>query len=187
MDESERNYIDASPAEIEQQDIVNASWSIEAIVCLLWALNLLLEIPPFDEQADPELSNRLPNGTARELIRNARLRPQEEIAKKRDVAELWNWRARTGRLQESGQLPELMAGKFTIEEVLAITSNKASEAGDIPPAIQGDFPAFGKAYRESTPEEYRSMCSIAQERHHALNWLCGYAPGNRWSETPTDT
>jgi len=25
------------------------------------------------------------------------------------------------------------------------------------------------------------------ERHKALNWLCGFAPGNRWDETPTDT
>ena len=49
------------------------------------------------------------------------------------------------------------------------------------------FLAFGKAYRDLGPEEYAIATSIARERHFALNWLCGHAPGNRWDETPTDT
>jgi hypothetical protein len=29
--------------------------------------------------------------------------------------------------------------------------------------------------------------SITEERHFALNWLCGYAPDNDWDATPTPT
>jgi hypothetical protein len=29
--------------------------------------------------------------------------------------------------------------------------------------------------------------SVAVERHFTLNWLCGYAPGNEWDDTPTGT
>ena len=43
------------------------------------------------------------------------------------------------------------------------------------------------SYRDLTDEEWSSIRSIAFERHFALNWLCGYAPDNRWDETPTDT
>jgi hypothetical protein len=31
------------------------------------------------------------------------------------------------------------------------------------------------------------VSSATIERHFALNWLRGYAPGNEWDETPTDT
>ena len=41
--------------------------------------------------------------------------------------------------------------------------------------------------RDLTEEEWREVTSIAAERHFALNWLCGYAPGNRWDATPTET
>ena len=48
-----------------------------------------------------------------------------------------------------------------------------------------DFPAFGKAYRNLSEDEYEQATSIAMERHLALNWLCGY--DSDWDETPTDT
>lgn len=48
--------------------------------------------------------------------------------------------------------------------------------------------------RPDSQEAYRRLIvlgvdatSIIMERHFALNWLCGMAPGNRWDETPTDT
>jgi hypothetical protein len=71
--------------------------------------------------------------------------------------------------------------------MLKMTSSKAAEAGDFEAPIDGDFPAFGKPYRDLTEAEFSVAMSIALERHRALNWLCGYAPGNRGRETPTDT
>ena len=57
----------------------------------------------------------------------------------------------------------------------------------LPPLIDEDFPARGKAYRDLDEALARELASIASERHMALNWLWGSAPGNRWDETPTDT
>ncbi len=48
-------------------------------------------------------------------------------------------------------------------------------------------PAFGKPYREITDQEWGQVRSISLERHRGLNWLCGYAPENRWEKTPTGT
>lgn len=61
----------------------------------------------------------------------------------------------------------------------------ALEAGDAPEVIGTDFPAFGKAYVELDADEYAVTTSIAQERHFALNRLCGYS--RDWDKTPTDT
>ena len=53
--------------------------------------------------------------------------------------------------------------------------------------IENDFPAFGMPFRAVDQAQLFSLISIARERHKAFNWLCGYAPENRWDETPTDT
>jgi hypothetical protein len=68
-----------------------------------------------------------------------------------------------------------------------MASAKAAEDGAFPAVIGDDFPAFGKPYRDLTREEFLGVTSIALERHRAFNWLCGFAPGNKWSQTPTDT
>ena len=39
--------------------------------------------------------------------------------------------------------------------------------------MRGDFRAYGKVYRHLSPEQHAEAHSIALERHHALNWLCG--------------
>jgi len=187
MTEEEREFLNAGPLEISRQAMVDVSWLIESIVCLLWALGYVAELPPYDEQTDPEMANRLPKESAETLFTKASLRPAHQIRKQRDIAELWHWRSRTRRLQESGQMPPLPGKGYTIEEIISLASSKAAEAGDLPAPIEKDFPAFGRAYRDISPEEFATATSIAQERHRAFNWLCGLAPGNRWTDTPTDT
>ena len=59
------------------------------------------------------------------------------------------------------------------------------ERGLLPAPMRGDFRAFGKVYRHLTPEQHSEAMSIALERHHALNWLCGV--GETWEEVTTDT
>ena len=111
--------------------------------------------------------------------------PKQEL---RDLAELWHWRSRTRRLQEEGRMPTILDSRgLTIERLLQLSSAKAAEEGMAPPPIDGDFPAFGKPYRSLTRDEFSIATSIAMERHRAFNWMCGYAPGNRWAYTPTET
>jgi hypothetical protein len=59
------------------------------------------------------------------------------------------------------------------------------EEGVLPAPTRGDFGAFGRVYRQLTPEQYAEARSIAVERHHALNWLCG--EGRGWDDVPLDT
>jgi hypothetical protein len=66
-------------------------WLTESIVCFLWALGHIPEMLPYDQQADPELTNKLPSESVELLMNKATLRTSELIEKARDLAELWHW------------------------------------------------------------------------------------------------
>lgn len=178
---SERRIFECPASALTMQQRVNTSWRAEALGCLAWALGLMESLPAYDTQMDPERIVPLIPLEAASFI-GATLRPHSEIETAREVAELWHWRSRTRRLLEEGRSP-----REELDSIVRGVAPRASEGGMIGPPIGEDFPAFGKAYRELTPEEWASAQSIAMERHFALNWLCGFAPDNEWDETPTDT
>jgi Domain of unknown function (DUF4272) len=187
MGQNERDFMQAGPIEVSPQALIDANWLGESTVCLLWALGHVSELQPYDQPAKPELTNELPAKPFQVLIENAVLRAGDKIRKQRDLAELWHWRARTRQLRESGRVPQVLSEGLTIERVIQMAATKAAEDGAFKTPIGNDFPAFNKPYRDLTRDEFSIATSIAVERHRALNWLCGYAPRNRWADTPTDT
>ena len=184
MTGAERAFIQTPAPQMQQ--IIDATWLMESAVCLLWALEYVADLPPYDTQADPELLKLLAAEPLNDQLAKACLRDFSVIQQAREVAELWHWRSRTRQLQESGQAVQLPA-ELTFDEIIRMTAEGAAQDGVFGRAIGDDFPAFGKAYRDLSPDEWSLATSIAMERHRAFNWLCGYAPGNRWDKTPTDT
>jgi hypothetical protein len=187
VEEEERKFLQSGADHMSSQQRIDASWLAESIVCLLWALRIVPNLPAYDEEASHELVKMLPPAPIKDLIKQARLRPQDEIKKQRDIAELWHWRARTRRLQEEGGLPAQIPGGFTIEQIIELSATKGAESGDLPSPIGSDFPVLGKPYRDLSFEEFAKVTSIAQERHKAFNWLCGFSSSGRWADTPTGT
>lgn len=188
----EQAHAQSTLATMTEQEQVDASWRVEAAQTLMWALGLLAELPPYDTMASPDLLKQIPSRDLAVFIRSARLRDQPEVDRAREVAEFWHWRSRTRELMERGDAfpgDEKMkaAGFHSYDDVVRFSARNGAQEGTIPPCVGDDFPARGKAYRELSPEEWSEVRSITAERHFALNWLCGYAPGNRWDETPTDT
>ena len=187
LEDREREFMQSGVFETTMRQRIDASWLAESIMCLLWALGSKEQIPPYDQEVDPS-SNLFPKGEkAGDLIRKAALRPQAEIDTQRDRAELWHWRCRTQTLLETKKIPDALPNGTTMAEIIRLTAVKAAEEGVFAQPVEEDFPAFGKPYREVSGQQLSQLTSIAMERHKALNWLCGYAPGNRWWETPTDT
>jgi hypothetical protein len=182
---------DASPAErlifecparqLTMQQRVNTSWRAESIGVLAWAMGLWDAMPTFDTTIDPErVVPLIPVDVS--SFAAVQLRPPLELESAREVAELWHWRSRTRRLQEDGA-----RSRRELDTIVRQVARRAAGERLIDSAIDEDFPAFGKAYRELTAGEWEGVQSIALERHFALNWLCGLAPHNHWEETPTDT
>jgi hypothetical protein len=160
----------------DEPAVVDAVWRGEALGTLLWALQLL-ELPAYDQPFDAEQ-------VAAVELDEAELRDAEEIELERDSARLWHWRARTTTLQAAGalELPERYA---TFDQLIAATAMRGYEQGVLPAPMRGDFRAYGKVYRHLTAEQHAEAHSIAVERHHALNWLCG--AGATWDDVPLDT
>lgn len=180
----ERLFFEAQLLERTQQEVLDASWAMESLACCLWALGVVAKLPGFDTECDTALRDLVP---AWEDSKELHLRPQAEIERARSVAELWHWRSRTRWLIEEGRPVKGLPDGLTLDSIARMAAARAAEVGDIPTPCDGDFPAFGKPYRDLSAEEYSAATSIAMERHRALNWICGYAPGNRWDETPTGT
>ena len=156
--------------------VVDAIWRGEGFGTLLWGLQLV-ELPPYDQPFDPD-------ALVEASLEEARLRDAEEIELERESARLWHWRARTTSLQAAGalELPERYA---TFDQLIAATAMRGFESGVLPSPMRGDFLAYGKVYRHLSPEQHAEAHSIAVERHHALNWLCG--AGETWDDVPLDT
>ncbi|HJW74784.1 MAG TPA: DUF4272 domain-containing protein [Thermoleophilia bacterium] len=187
MTEEERQVAGGLPGEIEEQLVINATWAMESAACLLWSLGYLETLPRYDTQADLGLLELLPDGPVEALASKAALRDFDGISRARDLAELWHWRGRTRQLQEEGGLKgEIVEGQ-SIEEVIRLAAEEAASMGDLAETLGGDFPIFGRPYCDASADEWTRAISIAMERHQAFNWLCGYAPRNRWDEVPTDT
>lgn len=191
LTDAERAISEATLVTLTEAQQIDASWWIEGAAMLGWAVFILDELPPFDVQISPELLTAIPNPTDLERFRGqVKMRTAEEIDAARSAAELWHWRSRTRELQQAGfTLPEELKKPNigTLDDVVRLTAAHAFEEGTIREAIDGDFPARGKAYRALDENEAAEVRSIAAERHRALNWLAGRAPENRWDDTPTET
>ncbi len=191
MSPLEREFAASTMLTMTEAQQSDAQWRLESFQVLLWALGKLPQLPSFDVQPSVEiLKGYSPEGAAA-FVEGARLRPDGEIGRMRDAAELWHWRSRTRQLIEMGDklepTPSMAAnGLKSYEDIIRVAAEQAVRDG-IATTMAGDFAACGKPYHSLTAKEWSAVRSITVERHFALNWLCGYAPGNRWDETPTDT
>jgi len=192
LSRSERELVGTTIVTMSFQQQVNASWRVEAAQLLMWALGLTPHLPPYDTQANHDLLKEFPSGEIPRFISSVHLRKESEIDRARADAELWHWRSRTRQLIEDGrEFPanehSKAAGFNSYDDIIRFTAGKFAGEGRMPACIDEDFPAKGKAYRMLSANEWSEVRSITMERHFALNWLCGYAPGNNWDDTPTDT
>jgi Domain of unknown function (DUF4272) len=187
MTDKEVKFFSTHPLDLTQQQIVNASWRVESVMTLMWALGIIPELIAFDQQAKPDLMKQIPGENISSFLVNSKLLDGKRIEKSRSLAELWHWRSRTRELIEQKRpFPTEIPQFKSYDEIVRFTAKAANEEGSFQ-IIDEDFVAIGKAYRDLTDEEWSSIRSITFERHFALNWLCGYAPDNRWDETPTGT
>ena len=171
-----RAALDRLPQGGRDPAVVDAVWRGEALGTLLWALQLV-ELPPYDRPF--AAADLLAAG-----VDGGRLRDGEELELECESARLWHWRARTADLQGADRV-ELPQRYATFDQLIAATAMRGYEQGLLPAPMRGDFRAYGTVYRNLAPEQRAEAHSLAVERHHALNWLCG--EGDTWESVPLDT
>jgi hypothetical protein len=189
---NEAKYFQSYGINMNQKDHLNAIWRKECIVSIMWSLGLRETWPMIDQEALPELLKSIPVKKIGLFTQLPILRPQSEIEIKRALMEAWHWRVRTRKLIEEGQpFPSdeglKKAGFNSYDDIVRFSAKNHLREGDLNKIIDEDFPFREKAFRSLDSNEYQLATSIIMERHYAMNWLCGMAPGNRWDDTPTPT
>jgi hypothetical protein len=177
LEPEEWKVIQRKVGTLDQQAIVNATWRLEGLGVLLWALGYC-ELPPYDQLFVPaELFEavRLYDGEAGEIVRAAQLRSEIEIDAMAEHLLMFHWRMRNFSLRpESMDFVEFSRncwiGTFDITNFRVI--NRDLAIGD-------------QAIADATSDEVGRVHSIAMERHQAINWLLGYS--DIYSETDTST
>jgi hypothetical protein len=189
----EKSFLQSYGSRMDEYEHKVATWRMECAGMLMWALALIESWPDIDREMDTELLKSVPIHKIGFFSKHPSLRTPGEVAAKRDLIEFWHWRVRTGQLIEEGRpFPaddENMkrARLNSFDDIVRFSAKAAYERGDLPEIIDEDFVFLGKPFRSLVADEHEKAKSIIMERHLALNWLCGMAPGNRWDETPTDT
>jgi hypothetical protein len=163
-----------------QQDMVNATWRIEGLAVLAWALNRFAA-PAYDQPVDPgqllPAIGLLHADRAQALLAEPPLRPRDELVtmQRRLLAIHW-------RLRDFGINPKSVNFRRFCDG-----STMWLGAVDLAGVrLIGDDLALGDAAIANAPQAlFHNACSAAMERHLAINWLCGGPP--IYSETDTST
>ncbi len=179
-------------------ELATAGWRANSLGVILWALSQFDELPHWDIQFTPQETIKTLNlfSPIQAFLDKVSLRPADEIEHARRVAELWQWRAQVRSLEDwgadsgpgegAGTRPAGGAGRGRekADEKVHQVAADALKRGDVAELIDGDLPLFGKSYSALSKDEFSEAASIARERLHALNWLCGFA--SDWDAVPTE-
>jgi hypothetical protein len=150
--------------QLEPRQQTNATWRLEGLVVLAWALKRF-EIPPHDElvQLNPLWRSLgiLKADAARALLAHPELRSREEIGTLRNRLFALHWRLRNYHVA-----PKAM--DFA-EFAKTCWFGPLDLAGL--PLVDGDLAIRGERIDRADPDACGSAHSTAQERHQAANWL----------------
>ncbi len=163
---------------LSRQEALNATWRLEGLGVLAWALNRH-ELLPIDELIQPPkllpALGLLDADRAKLLLAEPPLRPLDELQAFADCMFALNWRMVNYRVKPEGMNFREFAktawfGPLEIEGVRLVNDDLA--IGD-------------QAIHQADPQRVQAASIAAVERHQAANWLVGHAP--LYSKVETNT
>lgn len=179
----EKAFLSAPVGHISPDDIVAASWEAAALDALAWALGLVPALDPTELGDTGRLVDEIPHPWQKTepWIAARELRPEPEIVRQREIAEIWDWRVSVEPSRRSAEGRELK----TIERAITETTRESQAAGLLPPGKKGSFRFSGSIpVTDADLEDLDRLVAITTERLLALNWLCGF--GDSWDDVPLD-
>lgn len=183
LTERERRLIGAPAGEVDEDDQYDLAWDLEALSAILTAVRLVEALPSPPLLTDP---NTIPGASldgapdAAKLAASLELPTEESVARTRELAELWLWRASAERELREASVPGHQTLSAEIREVAA----EARGAGLISTTKSGDFETGGRSITEWSDEQLAGYEFAAEARLKALNWLCGF--GTTWDDAPIE-
>ncbi|HET7487736.1 MAG TPA: DUF4272 domain-containing protein [Acidimicrobiales bacterium] len=163
MEPAERAFLESLPGAPSDEQLTHATWQIEGAVVLAWAVELVHDLPPFDQPVDPALLSGLllfPDGRkTRETLRTVKRRHQASVDDEaaRHLAVHW----RLEHCLASGQALDLVGSRHL----------PAGLRFDDVPMAGGDLAVAGQPVAEADFDTVEMARAITAERLHALAWL----------------
>lgn len=175
LESSERRLLLADVGDVPPQVAVDASWRLQGVAVLAWALGAL-ELPAHD---DPSTvwgvldAIGLRSQDAPAVLRTPRLRTPEELdwMGRRLLGIHWrmvDWRVRPRAMDFAHFAKTCWFGGFDLSGI---------------PLSARDLAIGGRPIAQADPELFSLTTSIARERHQAINWLNGF----HWIYSAVDT
>jgi hypothetical protein len=163
----------------EETDQFSVQETIEALGALAWTLCLIpdlqADLPASVDALIPSLPH--PWDATGTWMRGLELRSLEEIANKREAAELWTWRL----LAETDLREAFDAEQEELRTVIREAEREGRTAGILP---RGGFRVQGRDISTLNLTERNLLLATSLARLQAFNWVCGY--GDRWDSVPLD-
>jgi hypothetical protein len=108
------------------------------------------------------------------------LRPESEIARMRELHEVWNWRLEVELERRSSKGQDLAE----LDQLIRTVTQDAITAGLLSPVKSGGFTLDGVPVTAMPPDKIAEHHLLTQQRLIALNWICGF--GDDWDNVPID-
>ncbi len=179
LEPAEQDVIARPPGQLQDQEFVNAMWRVEGLAVLAWALGRL-DLPRYDELSDVDAVwdavGFLKPDEVRSMLAIPTVRPPAELEALRKQMLGYHWRLRDFRWSR----PQAM-------DFRAFAKDCWFGSFDLSPfsLIDDDLALRGQRIDAAPPEVFDTCCSIAAERHLAINWLC--AGPEEYSEADVST
>ena len=180
---SERELFEKEVGRGDSKGIISKQIRYEAIEPCLWAVGLRETLSGFDQFVQDDFHPVLEigrNHSINSLVSKLSLKSISDLALQREIAMLWNWRAR-----------EANSSIFTEEKAKdIIISTFGNEYEQIVQHIQSlkqgqeDFIVGSKQFNKLSIEEMRKVAMISMWRQHAFEWITSE---DEWDEIDTST
>lgn len=172
------NELFQKPVSVDKDTyITSKSVLYECLEPLLWSIGLEKKISNYDNLVLKDFHSTLMIGRyydLNKLMQKAKLVDIEEIKRQRDIAMLWNWRAKTFGLQLTQDIDNVISKTFN-EDLIKITKIKLTKESP------KDFIALNKPYHLLANNEVAQLEQIALWRQHALEWILSE---EEWDNVP---
>jgi hypothetical protein len=181
LGDTEAAFLEQPLGSLSDDQMATVAWQAEGLASLGWALGLAELAPIGDLRHVETVLTRVPSpwDNTAPWIDTVLLRPEPDIARERDRAELIEWRiaieaplrAATGRERSE------------YHQAIADVAREANIAG-LAETSDGDFTVAGTPPATLSDDDLERIAALAEERLRALNWLCGF--GEAWDTVPLD-
>lgn len=162
--------------ELTGDDLDRCTDATDALAALLWVMSNIETLPSpadIDKQGADLGETPEPWDDVTQFHQAAVIREEDDVAREREIAELWFWRAALSVDGESRDQEDRQA--------IRAVANEARSA-HLVETTKGDFAVGGAPFGGIEQAVKDEILAGTVARLRALNWVCGF--GDSWADTP---